>query len=389
MILYNPTVSGSLLVTGSLTTTGTITSQTLVVQTITSSIEFNTGSTRNGSLSTNTHEFTGSVSITGSGTATKLIVASDANAGTIDFGTGIYKGIMDYSAGSGLWRLNNQSAGAGSTLYYQFQGDGTASMSILKNGNVGIGTNSPSTLLHLSSSYNGGGTGMLHITSNGTEGGTITFEKTSGTAQKYKLGNSGTSLFVYNETGASQPFTILNNGRVGIGISSPETTLDVNGTTRITGGGRFYMNNSVMLGMVLQHGDLANGDGSNTTETDAKATNGNAKKRASGASSNTFFYGPYATLPAGNYVAGFRMKVTSNASSSRIVSIDVSNVTATSGAGALAPNNFTSSDAYQYFKIYFTVANPSAQIEFRGLSFVSGITDIFLDHILIMPNLMV
>jgi len=117
MILYNPTVSGSLVVTGSLTTTGTITSQTLVVQTITSSIEFNTGSTRNGSLLTNTHEFTGSVGITGSGTATILIVASDANAGTIDFGTGIYKGIMDYSAGSGLWRLNNQSAVAASTLY--------------------------------------------------------------------------------------------------------------------------------------------------------------------------------------------------------------------------------------------------------------------------------
>ena len=182
---------------------------------------------------------------------------------------------------------------------------------------------------------------------------------------------------------------ITNTGRVGIGINSPETTLDVSGTTRITGGGRFYMNNSIMMGYVLQHGDLANGDGSNTTVTDAKATNGTAKKRASGASSNTFFYGPYHTLPAGNYVAGFRMKVANNSSSSRIVSIDVSNVVAVSGASALAPNNFASSDTYQYFKIYFTVADPTAQIEFRGLSFVTGITDIFLDHILVMPNLMV
>ena len=45
---------------------GTLTAQTINVQTITSSIEFNTGSTRNGSLLTNTHEFTGSVGITGS-----------------------------------------------------------------------------------------------------------------------------------------------------------------------------------------------------------------------------------------------------------------------------------------------------------------------------------
>ena len=73
MILYNPTVSGSLLVTGSLTTTGTITSQTLVVQTITSSIEFNTGSTRNGTLLTNTHEFTGSVLMSGSLTVAKIL----------------------------------------------------------------------------------------------------------------------------------------------------------------------------------------------------------------------------------------------------------------------------------------------------------------------------
>jgi hypothetical protein len=49
-----------------LTVRGTLTAQTINVQTITSSIEFNTGSTRNGSLSTNTHEFTGSVGITGS-----------------------------------------------------------------------------------------------------------------------------------------------------------------------------------------------------------------------------------------------------------------------------------------------------------------------------------
>ena len=66
MILYNPTVSGSLQVTGSLTTTGTLTAQTLVVQTITSSVDFVTGSSVNGSLSSNTHQFTGSVLMSGS-----------------------------------------------------------------------------------------------------------------------------------------------------------------------------------------------------------------------------------------------------------------------------------------------------------------------------------
>jgi hypothetical protein len=50
----------------SLTVAGTLTAQTLVVQTITSSVDFVTGSTRFGSISANTHQFTGSVSISGS-----------------------------------------------------------------------------------------------------------------------------------------------------------------------------------------------------------------------------------------------------------------------------------------------------------------------------------
>jgi hypothetical protein len=49
-----------------LTVAGTLTAQTLVVQTITSSVDFVTGSTRFGSLLANTHAFTGSVSMTGS-----------------------------------------------------------------------------------------------------------------------------------------------------------------------------------------------------------------------------------------------------------------------------------------------------------------------------------
>ena len=52
---------------------GTLTAQTINVQIITSSIEFNTGSTRNGALSTNTHEFTGSVLMSGSLTVAKLL----------------------------------------------------------------------------------------------------------------------------------------------------------------------------------------------------------------------------------------------------------------------------------------------------------------------------
>jgi hypothetical protein len=59
-------ISGSLTVTGSITTNGTITAQTLVVQTITSSITYSSGSNIFGNALTNTQTMTGSVNITGS-----------------------------------------------------------------------------------------------------------------------------------------------------------------------------------------------------------------------------------------------------------------------------------------------------------------------------------
>jgi hypothetical protein len=77
--------SGSININGDITSTGTITAQTLVVQVITSSTEFVTGSTRFGSLLSNTHLFTGSVSITGS----LEINGVDYNATSASFDTRI------------------------------------------------------------------------------------------------------------------------------------------------------------------------------------------------------------------------------------------------------------------------------------------------------------
>lgn len=68
-------LSGSLLITGSITTSGTITAQTLVVQTITSSIVNMTGSNIFGSRSTDRQTFTGSMFVTGSGTFSSTISA--------------------------------------------------------------------------------------------------------------------------------------------------------------------------------------------------------------------------------------------------------------------------------------------------------------------------
>jgi hypothetical protein len=58
--------SGSVTINGNITSTGTITAQTLNVQTITSSVSFITGSSKFGSIISNTHQFTGSILVSGS-----------------------------------------------------------------------------------------------------------------------------------------------------------------------------------------------------------------------------------------------------------------------------------------------------------------------------------
>jgi hypothetical protein len=198
MILYNPTVSGSLLVTGSLTTTGTITSQTLVVQTITSSIEFNTGSTRNGTLSTNTHEFTGSVGITGSAAA--------------------------------LLSVNN------GVLY------------VSASGNVGIGTTSPSQLLEVV-----GGEIKAGRVDSSNEGGQVSFGRSTDNATSWYIDNYGnaasTQLRFVNVADSLVAMTITGS-RVGIGTSSPGTQFMVsNNSTSVTT--TYIENNAAGYGLAV------------------------------------------------------------------------------------------------------------------------------------------
>jgi hypothetical protein len=76
------TFAGIQTVNSNLVVTGSITAQTLVVQTITSSVDFVTGSTRFGSVIENTHVFTGSVGISGSLTSNGALSGTSATFST-------------------------------------------------------------------------------------------------------------------------------------------------------------------------------------------------------------------------------------------------------------------------------------------------------------------
>ena len=168
-----------------LTVAGTLTAQTIVVQTITSSVDYITGSSINGSLSTNTHLFTGSVSISGSSTA-----------------------------------LNVNSG----------------SLFVSSSGNIGIGLTNPTDLLHLYKSGTvyqtiqtvSGGAGTVYRRSNSPTPDWTIGHGAASANENFEVYTAGTGSFVWTMNG-SERMRITSEGLVGIGVSSPNHNLAVNG----------------------------------------------------------------------------------------------------------------------------------------------------------------
>ena len=123
----------------------------------------------------------------------------------------------------------------------------TTGNTIIENGNVGIGTDSPGRLLHVNSS----GQTDIHLTSSNqgtasTDGMTI-FLDSSGTGGLW-LREAQALRFA---TSSSERMRIDSSGNVGIGTTSPGYKLDVSDEIRIVGG----------LNMTAQTGTLYGTDG--------------------------------------------------------------------------------------------------------------------------------
>lgn len=156
------TVTGSLSMSGSFSTVGTITAQTLVVQTITSSVDFVTGSTRFGSIIDNTHVFTGSINASGSatfsGSVDGTIINSTSNAFRFSGNNAI--SLVSLNA-QNVVKIN--AAGYWGT---QLVGANDRGILISNVGHVGIGTTTPSTVLHVASGSGAGGTTYAFLHNN-------------------------------------------------------------------------------------------------------------------------------------------------------------------------------------------------------------------------------
>jgi hypothetical protein len=281
MQLYQPTITGSLSVSGSVNISGsitiagggtisgtasiattaltassadnllvrnTLTAQTLVVQTITSSVDFVTGSTRFGSIAANTHQFTGSVLVSGSVTSQGGFILG--NSATI-----APTGSIGYNNAVGVFIYGKSGSEADFRLYNK---DGLTAMSVVAgtqninfNGSITAGS-----LSRIGDVFVGGRSGTYATYTDGVFGDNL------------HLGATSTGGAVYINTALSRNL-IINpvGGNVGIGTNSPasfaglhinkagSTGMFISNTTGNTGG---YLFAGGLGGLELQSVDSSN-----------------------------------------------------------------------------------------------------------------------------------
>jgi hypothetical protein len=206
----------------------TLTAQTLVVQTITSSVDFVTGSTRFGSSGSNTHIFTGSMSVSGSGTFVGNIIAGDVIRVS---GSGAYFTILDTQASSKNWAIRAGHDAVGDLAIRQSNstgGDpvsaGTTRLYINASGSVGIGTSNPLSKLDVTVLASGARRLLVNY-----DDSIVTVKSANDSAGGETLRLIG-DVIIFNTGSAGsggEAMRLTNTGRVGIGTSSPSYKLHV------------------------------------------------------------------------------------------------------------------------------------------------------------------
>ena len=155
--------------------------------------------------------------ISGANNSQLRLLGTDTNPTTI---------VMDYNSGGATGRVRIQNDAGDMKLTTS---NGQVRQTILENGNVGIGTTSPSRQLTVSTS----GAALLLLESTGDDNGQLLFgDSSSDTVGKVLYRHSDNRMSF--QTAGVEHVHIDSSGNVGIDTTSPGSKLDVAGTVRST-----------------------------------------------------------------------------------------------------------------------------------------------------------
>ena len=251
-------LTGSIVASGNLTTTGTITAQTLVVQTITSSIVNITGSNIFGSRLSDTQTFTGSVVMTGS-----LVVNTTGPELQVN-NNGVILGNLtaDNHSITGSLRVNGPTACFSSTLFGNIISGNAAAISgsgtfgtCMSNGDFTIISNSSPFVIRGRQTFDRGFLGL-----------TWDISPDVGVMLGNSLGFNTNAI--PGSTIGTRALTLACNGNVGIGTCNPSVKLDIlgnnevmniSGTNAVSAYTGYYYNTSTLVGYIGNGSSILSG----------------------------------------------------------------------------------------------------------------------------------
>lgn len=165
-------------------------------------------------------------------------VANVANTKLLKFSTSSgANNYGDFSIQSAELRLNGQYA-------IGIAPNNTVSAFFATSGNVGIGTTSPSTKLHVSSTTN------TQLLVEGTGANTFPSLALKNDATTWFLFNDGSTSDIFNIYNSSSRLAITTGGNVGIGTTTPGSLLDVNGLATVRGNLNVWGGNGSNSGLI-------------------------------------------------------------------------------------------------------------------------------------------
>jgi hypothetical protein len=243
-------ISGS-----SILATGTITAQTLVVSTISSSVEYSSGSNIFGNSTANTQTFTGSMQVTGSATfigsvsigTSSLSYPLTINANTTQTSIGLMSGYSNANARN--WGIATNNAAYGDFNIMQsnaLAGDpfaaGTSRLYISQAGNISFSqTNTSAKYIYGQPTYNGSAADSASIffgigdNLSTYRAGMVAYQSWNGTYTDSLL----KLVVLKGGTGNIDAMTITNAGVIGVGVTGSAWNSYYK-AIQIGGGGSIY-----------------------------------------------------------------------------------------------------------------------------------------------------